>query len=194
MGISGPELLSEMASLMLEASPSEEKRSRIDRRFIPRDRLLVQRAVKGAKVLDALTDQQLAERFLSHLIDRNRQLYQDVRFQSRGSFGPSPKERNQAAIKVFVDTMRDSSTQRQYIDSVSGTRSSIMSAPSFNYTLASSYSSSTLSSMRRLAVHISRQSRLSRTSLESSWTRRTPSIDELSDRMSVLTLPALLPE
>jgi hypothetical protein len=68
MGISGPELLLKITGLTLKYSPDGLKRLRRNRTFDGRDSETIQCALEGIEVLAAMSDQMLAESFLSQLV------------------------------------------------------------------------------------------------------------------------------
>jgi hypothetical protein len=180
MGCSVIDFLSEVISLTLESSQPEDKGSRFNRRFFSKDLTLLHRAVSGAELLSKLNDVELTHRFLTHFVDGKIDSYRpgvDLQFEKM------------VAEETFTVCIQGLPAHRVSVDNQQPGLLSIMMNPTWDATVASSLSSSTLSSMRRMAGGYSRQSRLSIVSIGSTRTRRTTETDDLSDRMSLLTIP-----
>jgi hypothetical protein len=175
MGIPVAQLLFNMATLMIEISPSEKRYSRLMRR----DYNVIQRAIAGAEALERLTDQAFAHRFLSQFTDR------DMPFHLPGDLSSS--KLHLEAAKTFHSGTKDIFAHLQQPDSFPGddvpTRH-----PSLSVTLASSHSSSTFSSMRRLAVGISKHARAPQRPGRSNSRTSALTVDDLSDTLSIFTI------
>jgi hypothetical protein len=169
-----------MASWIVTASPPvETKGSRFRRALVDKDSELVHRVLQGAERLSALIDRSLATSFLSHFLHPTPELS-----------GPHPNSGflkiQQRAAETFRSGIRHIPDYSDYMG-LTDHRLSILSTPSWDPTLGSSNSSSTLSSMRRLAVKYSGRRRIMSLS-DSSSMGEPATIEELSDSMSFLSV------
>jgi hypothetical protein len=177
MGVPASQLLYYMASLMMEISPPEKRYSRLVRR----DVIVTQRAIAGAEVLEKLSDQEFARRFLSQLVDKDFPVYMPTDL--------NPSKLHQAATRTFHAGTKNISANLQEPTPFSGDEVPIRQ-PSLSATLASSHSSSTFSSMRRMAVGISKHSRARQRPSRSNSRTSALTVDDLSDTLSILTFSA----
>jgi hypothetical protein len=174
MGIPAAQLLFNMATLIMDISPPEKRYSRL----IRRDVKVIQRAIAGAVVLERMSDEEFARRFLSQLVDK------DVPFYLPADLASSKV--HLAATQAFHAGTITNFAYLQRPDAFLGV-GTLIRQPSLSATLASSHSSSTFSSMRRLAVGISKHSRAPQRPSRSNSRTSALTVDGLSDTLSVLT-------
>jgi hypothetical protein len=177
MGIPTAQLLFNMASAMMETSPPEKRLSRLMRK----DSNVIQRAIAGAEVLERLTDREFARRFLTQLIDKDIPLYVPSDIRSSAV--------HLTAVDTFHAGTKDVFTNLQRPDLFPGEEIP-RRQPSLSATLTSSLSSSTYSSMRRVAVGVSRHARARQRPSRSNSRTSALTVDNLSDTLSVLSFSA----
>jgi hypothetical protein len=186
MGMSVAQLIFNMVSLMLQASPNEQRHSRLDRVLCRKDVDLIHRATAGGKVLLESTDEDLSRRFLAHLVEKDFSTHPPSESRSAQLY--------RIALTTFRSGIQDAWTQSGPAQRAQLAESSLQDQfpgrlLSLNNTLASSHSSSTLSSMRRLAAGMSRRSTINGLSFKRILTRSMRTVEELCDSFSALKLP-----
>jgi hypothetical protein len=215
MGISGPELIWELINLAFKVVSNENKRPRRSRIFSSWDSELIQHAHEGTEVLARMSDRVLAESFLSQLVspcltfkdfpcltpkDLEKSKLPRAFFSSRVRNKVNPSEIavddyvHQLSTTVFLIGMRPQSAPVDSIEIATKRRFSTFTIGSWNPTMLSSDTGSTLSSMKQRARKFARYSSASIRSGDSRWTQTTGMVEELSDSMSVFTISVPIAE
>lgn len=175
MGTSSAQLLSAMASLILKWSSDSRSMTRKLRPYLDLDTGLIQRATSGTTALLQQTDERLSKSFLGHFLDQKRTAEPRLLQSEMKTF-------QQAAAQIFLDTRRQTHSPREHLQ-LSPPDTASMSEDSLRSEIASTYTSSTMSSMRRITLKCMRASR--RRS-NSSWSNGTPSMDDLSESLNLM--------
>jgi hypothetical protein len=181
MGVSATELLFHMASLIIQASPNGPRLSRLELPLFRKDLDLIDRAIAGGNVLMEQTDEVFARQLLSHLVDKD--------FPNHSPLESHSAELSHLALQTFRNGIQEVHFASHPVELTNEGQLPLRRF-SHNPTLASSHSSSTLSSMRRLAAGTSaRRSTTSGIFFRSTSTKSERTIDDLSDSLSTLTFP-----
>lgn len=176
MGTSSAQLLSAMASLILKWSSDNRSIARKMRHYLDPDTALIQRATSGSTALLQQTDERLAKSFLGHFLDGKRTAEPPVHQSEMRTF-------QQAAAQFFLDTSRRTHSLREHLQP-SPLDAAVVSEDSPGSEIASTYTSSSMSSMRRLTL---KGMRAPMQRSEGSWSNRTPSMDDLSESVNLMS-------
>jgi len=182
LGISKEETFSVLASLILKTWPWKERVRNGQQAKDLRDSELVERAVKGCLKLLQKKDEELIGSFVRHFIRTNHTLYPPNLSSEAAGY-------DQIVAGVFINVVKEDHVPQE---TLSLQRESIATFTSADPTIATSHTSSDLSSMRRLTVETVRRSVQT---VRESWIyddrcfHRGPGWeDRLSDSLSQITL------
>lgn len=187
-GISTAEFLNTVSFLVIKANSNEKEQGRVDapRYLQDKDGDVLQRACAGARLLFALPDNKLAGKFLDHYVGYANEAWPPSMPSPRGRLNRiSTRNFIQTALSIRLPELPESSQQNPVPSSRPPSAVSHLSSAS---SFALSLTASSISSIRKQALDISRRSRLSKLWWLMKSSKRPPSLDELSDTFSLTSM------
>jgi len=196
-GISTAEFLNTASSLMIKASLNEKEQGqiKIPRYLQNKDSDVLQRARDGARLLSTLPDNKLAENFLDHYVECADDAWPPSIPSPYGCLNRiSTRNFIQSALSIRLPELPESSQQNPMPSS----RPTSAWEPNSNETVAPrlsvassfalSLTTSSVSSIRKQALDISRRSKLSKLWWWKKSSKDRFSVDELSDSVSMISM------
>jgi hypothetical protein len=210
MGMSGTALLWELIELAQKVFRCDDKQSRRSRIFGESDSEFIRRAYDRMDILSRMSDTELTESFLSHLIssrqpnadsEKSQELKLRRLFFSKWLHKNTDQDQvvaegqaNKLSTAIFIAVMKMQSAPTALTEIATNRRFSSFTSGGFDPTMLSSDTGSTLSDMRKGGRKFARQSFASSGSRDTKWAQMMAKIDEISDSMSVFRIATAIPE